>query len=86
MDNPFSILDARLRSIEELLLRVHGDETQAIKSETYLKIDGAAEFLSTTPNALRVMVSKNKIPYLKKMGKLFFRKSDLIQWLESDDD
>lgn len=77
MDNPFSIINHRLKVIEDLLQRIHEDELQSnAKCETYLKIDKAAEFLSTTPNALRVIVSKNKIPYLKKMGKLFFRQSD----------
>lgn len=84
MNNPFSIIDHRLKVIEDLLQRIHGDELQSnARCETYLKIDKAAEFLSTTPNALRVMVSKNQIPYLKKMGKLFFRQSDLIEWLEN---
>lgn len=84
MDNPFSIIDHRLKVIEDLLQRIHGDELQPnTRCETYLKVDKAAEFLSSTPNALRVMASKNQIPYLKKMGKLFFRRSDLIEWLEN---
>jgi len=29
------------------------------------------------------MVSQKEIPYIKKQGKLFFRQSDLIEWLES---
>ncbi|WP_157766464.1 helix-turn-helix domain-containing protein [Pedobacter ginsengisoli] len=84
MDNPFSIIDHRLKVIEDLLQRIHGDESHSeSKHETYLRIEMAAEFLSTTQNALRVMVHKGQINYIKKQGKLFFRRSDLIEWLES---
>ena len=84
MDNPFSIIDNRLKVIEDLLQKIHSEELRSgTEHEIYLKVEKAAEFLSTTPNALRVMVSKNQIPYLKKMGKLFFRQSDLIEWLEN---
>ncbi|MET4083447.1 hypothetical protein ABIB40_003419 [Pedobacter sp. UYP30] len=85
MDNPFSILDSRLRAIEDLLPQIHGEKLNGKASEAYLKIDKAAEFLSTTPNALRVMVCKNQVPFIKKMGKLFFRQSDLVNWLEGGD-
>ena len=84
MDNLFSIIGHRLKVIEDLLQKIHSEELRSDAGQvTYLKVDKAAEFLSTTPNALRVMVNKNQIQYIKKQGKLFFRQSDLIEWLES---
>lgn len=83
MENPFEKIDQRLRSIEYFLQQMHADSHEQTKSPgAYLKIDKAAEFLSTTPNALRVMVSKNQIPFIKKHRRLFFREKDLVDWLE----
>lgn len=86
MDNPFEIIEQRLKSIENFLQQIHTGSLQAAPTqvaEAYLKIDQAAAFLSTTPNALRVMVCKSQIAYIKKHGRLFFRQSDLIKWLEA---
>ncbi len=49
----------------------------------YLDIKAASLFLSKTPNALRVMAFKNQIDFIKKQGRLYFLKSDLIAWMES---
>lgn len=85
MDNPFEKIDQRLRSIEHFLQQMHaGSHEPSTRHGSYLKIDKAAEFLSTTPNALRVMVSKNQIPFIKKHGRLFFRERDLVEWLEGE--
>ena len=85
MDNPFNIIDQRLKNIENFLEQIYGGNQCSMANEVYLKIDKASDFLSTSPNALRVMVHKNQIPFIKKQGKLFFRQKDLIQWLESGD-
>ena len=83
MDNPFDIIEQRLRSSQHLLHLLHGDNLQVVKSaEVYIKINQTAEFLTATPNAFRVMVSKNQIPYIKKQGKLYFRKQYLVEWFE----
>jgi hypothetical protein len=50
---------------------------------TYLKVSKAAEYLSMSENALRVMCFKGQIKYIKKQGKLYFRLVDLIEWFES---
>lgn len=78
MVNPFETLLDRLENIENFL-----KSNPANSEPQYLLIDSAADFISSTPNAIRVMVSKKQIPHIKKQGKLFFLKSDLIDWLES---
>lgn len=84
MDNPFEVIEQRLRSIENFLQQIHAASLQHTQArDVYLKIDQAAAFLSKTPNALRVMVSKNQVPYIKKHGRLFFRQNDLVDWLEA---
>jgi hypothetical protein len=77
-------MQQKLRSIEYFLQHIHAaNPHQSQVNNTYFKIDKAATFLSTTPNALRVMVCKNQIPFIKKQGKLFFWQNDLAEWLES---
>ncbi|MFN0291213.1 helix-turn-helix domain-containing protein [Pedobacter helvus] len=70
-----------LASIKSQLVNSH--HVPNVNEPIYLKIDKAAEFLSMTKNALNLLVFKKKIPYLKKLGKIYFLKSELVNWLES---
>jgi len=79
--NPYEVLFDKLTNIEAVLL--NRQPVISAPAEEYLKIEKAAEFLSTSPNAVRVMANKGQIRYIKKSNKLFFRQSDLIDWLES---
>lgn len=49
----------------------------------YLNTIEAAKFLSKTPNAVRQIVFKEQIKYIRKGNRLHFRESDLIEYLES---
>lgn len=80
----FELIEQRLRSIEYFLQQINAANLQQGQvNDAYLKIDKAAAFLSTTPNALLVMVSKGQVPSIKKQGKLYFRRNDLVEWLET---
>lgn len=73
-------------SIENLLQQIsNSNRYNSSVTSKYFKINQAAEFLSTTSNAVRLMVSKDQIPYFKKQGKLIFKESQLIKWLENVD-
>lgn len=49
----------------------------------YHNTKGAAAFLSTSENAVRVTVCKDKtFKHIKKGNRLFFLEADLIEWLE----
>lgn len=80
--NPFEILDRRLDNIEILILSLKHPEPQS-HTYGYLSTKQAAEFLSKTPNAIRVMVCKNQIKSIKKGNSLYFLEIDLIEYLES---
>lgn len=81
--NPFAILEQRLHNIEVMLLECKLGGSSTTVEPSYKTIEQAAHFLGRTPNALRVMVSKRQIPFIKKHGKLYFRTNDIIDWLES---
>ena len=44
----------------------------------------AAEYLGTTPDTLRVWVSKRRVPFVRVGRLVRFRKKDLDQWLEKN--
>lgn len=81
MYNPFEHVLQEIGEVKQLLqnrgLSVVTDD------QPYLSLDKAAEFISSTPNALRLMVHKRQIPHIKKQNKLFFRRADLVDWFES---
>jgi excisionase family DNA binding protein len=47
-----------------------------------LTIEELAEFISMTKGSIYGLVHKNAIPYHKK-GKLYFLKSEIIDWIKS---
>lgn len=63
-------------------LRQHKQQ-EVEQSSQYLTCKQAAAFLGKTPNAIRQMVSKEQIKYIKKDTLLYFRNEDLISYLES---
>lgn len=67
--------------LSEILLTANPSSTTGEKN--YLTPNEAGEFLNRSVNAIRVMVCKKQIPYIKKGGKLYFLKSELIDYLES---
>ena len=86
MENPFEIISQQLTTIEQRLERIEqalkiGDDANA----KYFKVDDAAAFLSMTPGAIRIMTLRQKIPHFKKLGKLYFKLSDLIKWMETSE-
>ncbi|WP_231492222.1 helix-turn-helix domain-containing protein [Pedobacter sp. Leaf170] len=81
MDRYYEELKQEVIELKSIILS--GALNPVSQKPTYLKADAAAEFLSTTKNALHVMVYKDQIPYIKKLGKLYFLQSDLVEWLES---
>lgn len=53
------------------------------KGEEYLTISQASELLNLAKPTIYTLTCKHEIPFIKKGKKLYFRKSDLIEWLNS---
>lgn len=82
MNNPFDLIDARLSNIETLLLDIkHAPKEQA--NSDLLTITEASELLSLTTPTLYGLVHKNTIPYSKKSKRLYFSKTELLDWIKS---
>jgi excisionase family DNA binding protein len=52
------------------------------KNSEILNIEGASEFLSLAKPTIYTLTSKSKIPFFKKGKKLYFKRSELLEWIE----
>jgi len=85
MNNPFEVIEARLSSIENLILDLkHKPQTvePTEQPEQLLTIKEAAEFLSLTVPTMYSKVSKREIPCMKRSKRLYFSNSELLEYLK----
>ncbi|MHA7101253.1 helix-turn-helix domain-containing protein [Roseivirga pacifica] len=76
--------------LEELIQRVLVESLEKAKPNTellesqkgLLNIEEASDFLSLKVPTLYQKVSKREIPFLKRSKRLYFKREDLIQYLE----
>ena len=80
--NPFEAIDARLSDIERLLIdikhRPHDEGTN-----DFLTIAEAARFLSLSKATLYNKISRAEIPVMKRSGKVYFSRQELIEYLKA---
>lgn len=86
MSNPFDIFDARLSNIETLLLDIKHDQKTTLqtrdKNNDLLTIKQAAEFLNSAASTIYGKVNKKVIPHMKRGGRLYFSRIELMQWIQ----
>lgn len=85
MINPFEVLEARLSNIETLLLDIKhksNDQTEVPVADQLLTIEEAAELLSLSKPTIYSKVSKGELPFMKRSKRLYFSKSELIEYLK----
>ena len=70
-------LENRLKKIENLLLERHHNNV------VFLNIDEVSEFIKMKKSSIYQLVYLRKIPYYKRGKLLLFKKSELVQWIES---
>ena len=75
MDIALQTIDTRLDRIERLTL---------ISAKDVLDIDEASFFTGFSKGHLYRLTSERKIPHYKKKRKLYFKKSELEDWLLED--
>ena len=85
MNNPFEVIEARLSSIENLILdlkHTHQTIEPTAQTEQLLTIQEAAEFLSLSVPTLYSKVSKNELPVMKRSKRLYFSRTELLDYLK----
>jgi len=53
----------------------------ATNAEPLVDIDAAALIVNLKRSTLYALTSRRRIPHYKRGGKLYFRQSELVQWL-----
>lgn len=85
MNNPFEVIEARLSSIENLILNLnHPPKAVAPtnQQEQLLTVQEAAEFLSLTVPTMYSKVSKGELPVMKRSKRLYFSRTELLEYLK----
>jgi excisionase family DNA binding protein len=74
-----SELNHRLERIENILT---GYENQP-EADQIWSVSEVAEFLKVSIPTIYGYTQKRSIPYLKKLGRLYFSKQQIIEWIKS---
>ena len=85
MNNPFEVIEARLSSIESLILDLKHQPTEANQTnatEQLLTVQEAAEFLNLKVPTLYTKVSKGELPVMKRSKRLYFSSIQLMQYIK----
>lgn len=88
MNNPFETIDSRLSTIESLLLDIkhHRRESNSFRhseKDEILNVKQASECLNLAIPTIYSLVSKRALTSYKRGKKLYFKKSELMQWIQS---
>ncbi|HPQ35747.1 MAG TPA: helix-turn-helix domain-containing protein [Tenuifilaceae bacterium] len=83
-DKPlFSLTVAEYVELQQSLLRGFPQQFTQAEQKELLTIQEAADFLHLSVPTLYTMNSKGRIPFTKVSGKVYYRRTALLQWLES---
>lgn len=84
MENPFETILMRLERIENLIKELMGertvDETNAT-NDVLLNVNQAAKYIHLSVSSIYKFTSQKEIPHYKKGKRLYFKKSELRDWL-----
>ncbi len=70
-------LENRLKKIEDLLQERHHNDV------VFLNVSETSEFIKMKISSIYQLVYQRKIPFYKRGKILLFKKSELVQWIES---
>ena len=83
--NPFDSIDSRLSNIEKLLLDIYGGthiKPPDNDSNSLLTVDQAAAMLHLSVATIYGLLHRRQIASLKRGRRVYFKKEDLLQYLE----
>jgi predicted DNA-binding transcriptional regulator AlpA len=85
MSNPFELIDARLSTIEQILLSIQiGAKIGAVEpqmSGRKMNLKECSQYTGFAVQTLYRRTSNNEIPHSKQGGKLFFDRVLIDEWL-----
>ena len=69
-------------SVKKAIKEIGTGKTKEMDADSFLTTKEASRLLNLAPQTIYGMTCKRKIPFFKQGKKLYFKKSDLIKWLE----
>ncbi len=81
MENPFELIIDKLNNIESLLKTVMKKDNGTVTITEVLNLNQAAEYVSLSKSAIYKKTSERNIPHFKQGKKLYFKRSELDNWL-----
>ena len=85
MVNPFETIDARLSTIEDLLLGIKHQSKEvnpSTQTERLLNVQEAASFLNLTVPTIYSKCSRGELPVMKRSKRLYFSSIELMTYLK----
>jgi predicted DNA-binding transcriptional regulator AlpA len=87
-ENPFKTLVQQLTRIETLLLDINNAQNNKVPSkekeeDEFMDINQAACFLKKAKQTVYGLIHRKKLPHMKKFGKLYFSKKELIGLIQN---
>jgi excisionase family DNA binding protein len=85
MQNPFELIDERLSRIEnklEFILNQLSDLETKPESDVFYTVQETAQFLKLSVPTIYDIIHKMEIPVHKRGKRVYFLKSDLIEYLK----
>jgi excisionase family DNA binding protein len=86
MTNPFELLEARLTSIENLLLDLkHKPQqvSQADAPDQLMTVHETAELLKVKAETVYCNASKGLLPVMKQGNRLYFSRAELMEYVKA---
>jgi excisionase family DNA binding protein len=85
MENPFATIVERLDDLDYKLSKLlRSQEAHGLyKSDELMNISELAEFIDESVQSIYARTSQRTIPFYKKGKKLLFKKSEILDWLET---
>ena len=80
MENPFEIILEKLNSIEKAIEKL---KTTSNDDEDFMTLEQVSLFIGLAKPSVYGLVHKRQIPHFKASKRLYFKKSDVVNWITS---
>jgi len=83
LENPFNLIFQRLDNIQQSINNLNPNSRDISPEDDITNVKGAAKILDSTSGTIYNLVHERRIPYHKQGKKLYFFKSELLEWIKN---
>jgi excisionase family DNA binding protein len=78
------LADVEIEALAERVAELVAARLDGPRGEQWLGLEQAAAYLCSTPEAVRALVKRGRIPYHKAGGRLLFSRREVDAWVRGD--